>query len=172
MTLYKDYRDAIKTGDMLLFRNNPSGGIRARIERWLVTVFTQSIYTHVGLAWVDGDRRVWVMDMTTKGCAPRLLSKVGDFDLIPCPRPLSSYALRYAHDCFGEWQYSRLQAVLGFCKALAIGKDAYGQCAEYVIAVLRMDGMAPTNIATPAACAQGAQAKWPEKRVIFIKNEA
>lgn len=75
------------------------------------------------------------MDITTKGCAPRLLSTCGDFDWAPAPAVLSDKALRYAQACFGEWTYSRLQAVLGKLKRLVIGQDSRGQCAEYCLAI-------------------------------------
>lgn len=157
---YAEARTWIKTGDMLLFRNHAGGGLRGIIERWFVSHGTASPYTHVGVAWVDGDRRAWIMDITTRGCAPRLLSSVGSFDWASSPKPLSATALRFAHDCFGEWLYSRWQAVLGALKSLVIGADKLGQCAEYAIAIWEIDGMAPTTTATPAACAEGALSVW------------
>jgi len=157
---YQEFRGKVKNGDMLLFRNHAGGGPRAVIERWLVVHGTGDPYCHIGMAWVDGDRRVWLMDMTTKGCAPRLLSKVGMFDWAPAPRQLSDVALGAAHDCFGEWTYSRWQAVLGELGMLPIGKDLLGQCAEFALTVWGVDNMAPSAIATPAACADGALRVW------------
>jgi hypothetical protein len=157
---YADAREQIKTGDMLLYRNHQGGGLRAIIERWFVSHGTASPYCHVGVAWRDGDRRLWIMDLTTKGCAPRLLSKTGAFDWAPAPAPLTDAALGYAHDCFGEWVYSRLQAVEGELDSLSIGADKKGQCAEYALSVWRASGMAPSRRATPAACADGALYTW------------
>lgn len=157
---YPTARAQLKTGDMVLYRNHQGGGLRAIIERWFVTHGTASPHCHVGVAWADGDRRLWVMDITTKGCAPRLLSKTGSFDWSPAPRELSPEALAYAHDCFGEWVYSRTQAVEGELDLLDVGADKKGQCAEFAISVWRMSGMAPTLHATPAACATGAMDVW------------
>lgn len=159
MAEYAHIRDRIKTGDMLLWRNSTGGGLRSVIERWIVRHGTASPYTHVGVAWHDHGR-VWVMDITTKGCAPRLLSTCGDFDLAPAPQPLSETALAFAHKCFGEWTYSRWQAVLGQFKRLTIGADSKGQCAEYALSVWMVDGMTPTGTATPGACAAGAMSVW------------
>ena len=157
--LYQQIRDKIKTGDMLLYRNHKGGGFRAIAERWFVSHGTASPYTHVGVAWVDHDR-VFVMDITTRGCAPRLLSTTGSFDWAPAPKELSETALQFAFDCFGEWEYSRWQAILGELGLLTIGKDMQGQCAEYALSIWQTDGMAPSEKATPAACADGALSVW------------
>lgn len=152
---YEDARYLIKTGDMLLWRNHAGGPLRGVVERLFVTHGTASAYTHVGVAWVEYGR-VWVLEITTKGCAPRLLSSLGAFDWAACPRELSPAALEWAFACFGVWEYSRWQAVLGALKRLAIGADNLGQCAEYALSIWSRDGMAPTNTATPGACADGA----------------
>lgn len=167
---YTDIRPRIKTGDMLAWRDHPGGGLRAVIERWIVRHTTAHPHVHVGMAWVtDGGQSVWVMDLTTKGCAPRLLSSCGDFDWAPAPQELSTEALRFAQECFGEWTYSRVQAVLGALKRLAIGKDARGQCAEYVLAIFAVDGIAPTDTATPGACIEGALTSWGSA-LMTVKN--
>lgn len=167
---YDEVRPKIKTGDMLLWRASNKGTLRTLIERWIVKHGTASVYTHVGVAWVEHNR-VWVMEMTTKGCAPRLLSSCGDFDWAPAPKELSEEALQYAFECFGHWEYSRLQAVLGALKRLGIGNDNYGQCAEFSLATWSIDNMAPTNVATPGACADGAAINWGSP-TYYIKNDA
>lgn len=144
---------------MLLFRNHAGGGLRATMERWFVSHGTASPYTHVGVAWAEHGR-VWCMDMTTRGCAPRLLSTCGDFDLAPSPTPLNEEALAFAFDCFGDLVYSKLQAVLAEIGLLKIGTDMQAQCAEYALTIWRKAGMPPTNKATPAACADGAMTAW------------
>lgn len=156
---YTEVRHLIKTGDMLLWRDYKGGSLRSIVERWLIRHYTASPYIHVGIAWVDHGR-VWVMDISTSGCAPRLLSNCGSFDWIPSPKPLSDRALYVAFGCFGTWTYSRWQAIKGALKRLTIGKDSVGQCAEFVLHVLSQDGMAPTNTATPAECANGALLSW------------
>lgn len=168
MVEYEQIRNQIKTGDMLLWRDHKGGGLRSIIERWIIRHGTASPYTHVGIAWVDHGR-VWVMDITTKGCAPRLLSKCGDFDWSSAPIELSEQALLFAFSCFGEWQYSRWQAVMGALKRLTIGVDSYGQCAEYAISVWKIDGISPTDRATPGHCADGALSVWSSS-LKTIKN--
>lgn len=156
---YNEARELLKTGDMLLYRNHQGGGLRAMVERWTVNHGTASPYCHVGMAlnWAD---RLWIMDITTKGCAPRILSATGAFDWAPSPCKLSDTALNYAADQFGELTYSRLQAVLGQLRQLTIGQDKKSQCAEYFLSIWNVDGMAPSKIATPAACSDGALQVW------------
>ena len=166
---YSDARLNIKTGDMLLWRNHPGGSLRGIIERWFVSHGTASPYTHVGVAWAEHGR-VWVMEITTKGCAPRLLSTCGDFDWSPAQKPLSDTALTFAFDCFGSWVYSRWQAIAGALKRLAIGKDTSGQCAEYALSIWGIDGQRPTEIATPADCAEGAMRVW-QSPVFFVESK-
>lgn len=165
---YEEVRSKIKTGDMLLWRATKEGTLRNVIERWFVTHGTASPYSHVGVAWVGGGR-VWVMEITTHGCAPRLLSSCGDFDWAPCPKELSEQSLLYAFDCFGVWTYSRVQAVLGALKRLTVGVDIKGQCSEYALAIWSKDQMQPTNIATPAACAEGAMKNW-NSPIVYVNN--
>ncbi|MES2685495.1 MAG: hypothetical protein V4706_01670 [Pseudomonadota bacterium] len=167
---YEDVRPLIKTGDMLAWRDHTGGGLRSVVERWWVRHGTAHPHVHVGMAWVaDAGQSVWVMDLTTKGCAPRLLSTCGDFDWAPAPRPLSDKALRFAQECFGEWTYSKWQAVLGGLKRLVIGADTVGQCAEYCLAIWMVDDMEPTDTATPGACVTGAMAVWGS-RLMTVRN--
>lgn len=156
---YAEFRTKVKTGDMLLWRNHSGGSIRAVIERWFVEHGTGDPHTHVGMALVALNR-VWVMDITTKGCAPRLLSEEPEFDWIQAPRELTQEGMDYAFSCFGKWVYSRWQAVMGALKRLTIGDDLKGQCAEYFLAICRASDMAPTDTATPADCARGGMLNW------------
>lgn len=144
---------------MLLFRDHAGGSVRSVIERWLVRHGTASPYTHVGVAWCEHGR-VFTMDMTTKGCAPRPLSGLLPFDWIPAPVVLSDDALDFSISCFGEWQYSRWQALKAFFGLLNTGADKYGECAEYALSIWQRNMMPPTNIATPEACAYGGLSVW------------
>ena len=167
--IYTEVRRKIKTGDMLLWRNHAGGGLRSTIERWFVSHGTASPYTHVGIAWVEHGR-VWVMDVTTRGCAPRILSKAGDFDWIPAPSKLTPQALEFAFNGFGEFEYSKVQAVLGELGLLKVGADLQTQCAEYALTVWQASGMAPTTKATPAACADGGMTTWAAP-IYSVTNE-
>lgn len=156
---YSEVRSKLKTGDLVFWGEYKGGSFRSVVERWLVRHKTASPLIHVGLLWVDHER-VWVMDITTEGCAPKLLSNCHSFYWIAAPRQLSEAGLTYAFGCFGKLTYSRWQALLGSLQRLRIGVDLKSQCAEFVITVLAVDAMAPSEIATPAACADGAMKLW------------
>lgn len=156
---YAALRGNIKTGDMLLWRHSKGGALRALIERWLVRHFTGAPQTHVGIALVQYGR-VCVMDMTTYGCAPRPLSEEVPFDWAPSPRELSEEAVTFAYKSFGRLRYSRWRAILAALRSLRIGSSTYSECAEWALSVWAVDAMAPTDEATPGACAAGALEVW------------
>lgn len=156
---YSEAREQIKTGDMLLWRNVQSSGARSVIEHWLVKHGTASPYTHIGVALVEHGR-VSVMDLTTTGCAPRLLSSDVPCDWAPAPHELSEEALTFAFSCFGKITYSRWDAIVAAFVAFATGVEKPGQCAQYALSIWRKAGMPPSNFATPGACADGALSAW------------
>lgn len=159
MATYSDVREKLKSGDMVLWAAEPEGYSQHDMETHLVKMATESQWTHVGVLWVEHGR-VFVMDLTTKGCAPRPLSEDLPVFIIPSPAPLSEMALRYAFSRFGRMVYSKWQALLGFMKRLTIGDDMSGECAEFVLEVYGVDGIAPTQIATPRDCFMGAMMRW------------
>ena len=158
---YADIRPHMKTGDLLFWRNHKGGPAIGYLERLIVQAGTMSPYIHVGMCWVEGGR-VWVMEITTRGCAPRLLSLTGDFAWVSAPQALSKPALWRAQSFFGEWTYSRWQALTGWLGKLSIGKDLRGQCAEYVLTVLNdCDHLKFAKpIATPQGVADAALMQW------------
>ena len=166
---YQDVRDKLKTGDMLLFRNHRGGGLRAVIERWVVEHGTASPYTHVGVCWAEHGR-VWVMDMTTKGCAPRPLSMAGDFDWMPAPMSLNEESLVFAFSKFGELKYSKLRAIGGQLGLINIRSEHESMCAEYALTIYKKAGMAPCDHATPAMLAYGAQYSWGSAPVVVLNG--
>lgn len=156
---YTRHRSSIKSGDLLAWSSQGDWRSRHGLETHLTRIGTESEWTHVGIAWVEHGR-VWVIELTTLGCAPRLLSDELPCAWLPAPRRLSDRALTYAFSRFGRLRYSRWQAVLGWLKRLTIGDDLAGQCSELVIEILRVDAMAPTDVATPAALIDGALRVW------------
>ena len=136
---YAELRDVIRSGDLLFFRADSHGTIRQKIERWLVMKFTASPFTHVGMVLIMGNRR-WCVDMTTKGLSPRLLSTVGDFDIVPLPRPIKESTAWWICSKFGTLNYSRWRAILGGLGLLPDGESESSMCAEFVADVLEYDG--------------------------------
>lgn len=170
MAKYSEIRDSIKSGDMILWSASGDHLSQHDIETNLVKIATESQWTHVGIAWVEHGR-VWVMDLTTSGCAPRLLGDDAPFYLINSPKELTEAALQYAFARFGKMTYSKWQAVLGFLKRLTIGDDMKGECAEFVLEVYRASGMAPTEVATPYWCMVGALSNWKGASLTYVTND-
>ena len=170
MPSYAYIRPQMKTGDLLFWRNHKGGPTIGYLERFIVQAGTMSPYIHVGMCWVEGGR-VWVMEITTRGCAPRLLSMTGDFAWIAAPQALSKEALWRAQSFFGEWTYSRWQAFTGWLGRLSIGKDLQGQCAEYVLTVLNdCEHLKFTNpTATPQGVADAALMQW-QTPLLHVSN--
>jgi hypothetical protein len=79
--LYREARPAIKSGDLLAWSHR---GWRSwyDIKIQLVRFFTQSEFSHVGVAWVVGGR-VLVIEAVVPKVRIYPLSKLGTFYLIP-----------------------------------------------------------------------------------------
>jgi len=165
--IYETARPLIRSGDMLLWSRAGGWSSRGDLERHAVRIATESQWTHIGVAWAEHGR-AWVMDLTTRGCAPRLLSSELPFWWIPAPRPLSEAALERAFARFGVLEYSRWQAVAGYLRWLDIGADLKGQCAEYALEIWRVDDMAPSTVATPYGCMAGAMRGWPGAHLTMV----
>lgn len=169
---YLDIRDQIKTGDMLLWSAKVENFNRHDIETELVKIGTGSQWTHVGVAWEDHGR-VFVMDLTRRGCAPRPLSNDCPFWWIPAPAPLSETALQHAFSRFGEMTYvTNWQAFVGWLKQITKRDDQKGQCSNYALEIWGIDNMAPTTEATPAACMLGAMQNWDGAELHYVTGAA
>ena len=75
--IYKQARPMIRSGDVLAWSHR---GIRSwhDLKIWLVRMFTRSEYSHVGTAWVVGNR-VFVIEAVMPKVRIYPLSKLGDF---------------------------------------------------------------------------------------------
>ena len=143
---YDLIRGAIKTGDLLAWS---AGGWTNwhDIQISLVRMFTQSEFSHVGMACVFGER-VFILEAVGQGVRLYPLSKELPFYYLSRPRELSEKALNYAFEQLGE-RYSKWQAIKSFFGAITIGSDDEWECAEYIMSIYGVDGEhIPVN-ATP-----------------------
>ena len=153
MMRYADARPLVKSGDLLAF----SGGSWRSwndIKVNLVRLFTRSTYSHVGLAWVVGGR-VFVLEAVRPKVRIFPLSQRGDFFLIRLDASWRADTEAFALARVG-YDYSELDAVKGFLDCLEPGQVS--QCAAFVLEVLRQDGTALGQRATPDAVVQAALA--------------
>lgn len=139
---YKDLRDTIKTGDVLAFTHK-SWKSWYDVKVQLVRFFTQSEYSHVGLAWC-ANGRVFIMESVTGGIRIVPMSKY-----LPCYHlnmpELTPEQIETAFSVMGE-PYSQWQAVQAFF-GKNDNKDHSWQCAEFVSVVANLDCKAtPTAV--------------------------
>jgi hypothetical protein len=79
--LYVNYRDSIKSGDLLAWGSPPSS-ILHKVINTFIRLFTLSEFAHVGVAWVT-DGRVFVIEATFPRVQISPLSKCDQFYHIP-----------------------------------------------------------------------------------------
>lgn len=153
MAHYKDVRNQIKSGDLLAWSHH---GVRSwrDLKIWFVRLFTRSEYSHVGLAWVIGDR-VFVIEAVQPLVRNYPLSKLldGGAYWLTTSAKWSNSAEELALECIGD-PYSQVQAMQApFGKPPA---DKLWECAELVATVLKQDGIDLGEIYTPSAIVQSA----------------
>lgn len=150
---YANYRDNIKSGDLLAWSHRGFGSWYD-LQVQAVRFFTRSEYSHVGVAWVFGGR-VFVLESVTGGVRIFPLSR-----LLPCyhvalPVNWTTDAEEFALSKLGQ-PYSKWQAILGGLKALRPGEDAQWQCAEYAFEVIEQAGVTLGATVTPSALVEQA----------------
>lgn len=117
-----------------------------------VRAFTQSEYSHVGTAWVIGER-VFVIEAVTPLVRIFPLSKLLPFYHLPMNAPWSPQALEYALSKIGE-PYSQLQAIQAFFKLP--NDDSLWECAELARLIAAKDGINLGESAVPSGVVDNA----------------
>lgn len=136
MIPYAEQRSKIKSGDLLAWSHR---GVKSLydLKIWFVRLFTQSEYTHVGTAWVVGDR-VFVIEAVMPFVRIYPLSKLGNFYWGTMNAPWSKETEEKALSFVG-YEYSQLQAMVSpFTEPK---KDELFQCAELFATIARQDGI-------------------------------
>ena len=149
--LYADARPLIKSGDLLAFSHRGWGSWRD-IKIQIVRFFTQSEYSHVGTAWVIGDR-VFVIEAVIPKVRIYPLSKLLPFYHLPLNAPWYPRTLELALSKVGE-PYSQVQAIKAFFSVPT--PDTYWQCAELALAIAASDDIGLGYKATPTAVVNAA----------------
>lgn len=146
---YDAARPQIKSGDLLAFSHfGWSSWHDLKIQA--VRMFTQSEYSHVGIAWVVGGR-VFCLEAVIPCVRIFPLSELGEFYWMSTPSPYWNDEIEeHALSIVGQ-EYSQLQAIQSYFEQPE--KDKKWQCCEYAREVLRLGGYdfmsikpTPTNI--------------------------
>lgn len=149
---YRQARPMIRSGDIIAWSHR---GIKSwrDLKIWFVRLFTRSEYSHVGTAWVVGER-VFVIEAVMPMVRIFPLSKLGDFYWLQLGaywrKSTETLALSYVGD-----EYSQMQAM-----ASPFGtppEDERWQCAELVATIARQDSIDLGRVYTPAAVVLAAQ---------------
>lgn len=146
MNIYSEYRENIKSGDILAFSH-------VGWKTWndwkiqAIRIFTRSEFAHIGIAWIVGNR-VFVIEAREPCARIFPLSKLGDFYHIPMNAEWKPETEEYALSYIGS-EYLQLQAIKAFFKPL--GKGDVSECAALALTILDHDGIYLGDRATPDA---------------------
>lgn len=152
---YAEARSAIRSGDCLAWTHR-SWRSWYDIKVQLVRFFTQSEYSHVGVAYVLPGR-VFVLEAVSSGIRMFPLSKLLPFYWMPTAAEWSMEAEEYALDQLGE-PYSEWLAVQSALNREDKADESVWQCAKYARAVLKRLGFYLPGLATPSAVVRDLQA--------------
>lgn len=131
-----EYRDRIKSGDLLVWGTNQIKNARD-LQLSVVRFFTRSEYDHVGIAWVVGGR-VFVIEATPPRVRIFPLSKLTPFYHVPMNIEWTHSMEERLLENVGD-EYSVLQAIESYFTTPK--KDRVWQCAELVIDFYTSTGM-------------------------------
>ena len=137
---YNDVRDKIKTGDLIAFSHGNIGGR-------IIQFFTQSHYTHVGVAYCIADR-VMIFESVIPHTRLYPLSKLGDFYWIGLNGHFNIVAEEFAFSRLGE-RYSIIECIRGWLN-ICKNENAWWQCSEYAKQIYRANGYKLSRKDTPA----------------------
>lgn len=157
MLTYSEVRPQFKSGDIIALTHTEWDSWDD-IQIQAIRLFTLSEYVHVGVVWVNGDGRVWLIEAVTPTVRVIPLSDLRDsgFYWIQTNTPMTSQEIEYGLAQVGE-EYSKTQAVAGYFNTLDIGEDDSWQCAELVLAMRKRSGLNLGSKATPSAVVKAAQ---------------
>ena len=152
--IYADARPLIKSGDMLAWSHRGWGSWHS-IKIQFVRMFTRSEYSHVGTAWVVGDR-VFVIEAVQPKVRIYPLSKLladGAYWL-QMNAPWYAKTLTTALEIVGD-NYSQIQAMQS--PFWVPPEDSLWECAELVATIAKCDGIDLGYEYTPSAVVKAAQ---------------
>lgn len=161
---YQQIRPKIRSGDLLAW-GYKSWRTWRDIKIQLVRFFTQSEYSHVGTAWVAGER-VFVVEAVVPLVRIYPLSQLGDFYHLPLNAEWGANAERYALENVGM-PYSELEAIQAFFKIP--GSNSTFECAELACKIAAADGIDLGSVYTPTAVVEAALIQGAT--LVYVENE-
>lgn len=135
---YSDTRPKIKSGDVLAWTHR-SWGTWYDFQVQMVRFFTQSEYSHVGVAYTLGDR-VFVLESVGSGIRMFPLSQAGSFYWLSLDTKWTDDTLNAAMSKIGQ-TYSKWDGIRSLFVKLKPGADGKWECAEYTSFILQNAGI-------------------------------
>lgn len=160
---YTEVRPTIKSGELLAWSHRGWKTWHC-IQIQMVRFFTQSEYSHVGIAWVVGGR-VLVLEAVQPKVRIYPLSSLGDFYLLRGFIPWSNDIEEIALSQVGK-EYSKIEAIASFFNKSINTK---WQCAKYVQHIAECAGRKLFGRATPSSVVQNALMSGCE--IEYIENK-
>jgi hypothetical protein len=135
---YENVRSKIKSGDVLAWTHR-SWRTWYDIQIQLVRIFTQSEYSHVGVAYVVADR-VFVLESVSSGIRQQPLSAEIPFFWLPTGSLWTDDTLVAAMSKMGQ-SYSKWEGILSLWRKIKPGSNDKWECAEYTNFILQNAGI-------------------------------
>lgn len=135
---YQDVRPKIKSGDVLAWTHR-KWGTWYDFQVQLVRFFTQSEYSHIGIAYVVADR-VFILESVGSGIRTQPLSLELPFYWLPTDLDWTEDILKSAMSKMGQ-RYSKWDGIVSLWRRIKPGKDNRWECAEYASFILQNAGI-------------------------------
>lgn len=136
---YSEARPKIKSGDVLAWTYK-KWGTWYDFQVQMVRCFTQSEYTHVGVAKVEDDGRVYVLESVNSGIRKYPLSEDIPFFWLPVDVKWNLSVEEVAMSKMGQ-PYSKWDGIVSLFHKIKPGYDNRWECAEYVSFILQSAGI-------------------------------
>lgn len=151
MIIYDDYKQQIKSGDLLAWSCPKVRDLRS-LELKLIQSATQSQFDHVGIAWVEGNRVLYI-EAAPPEVKISVLSHWVPFYHVPMNIEWQQEYLEYLFDRLGE-PYSIWEAFISYFGSP--NPDKQWQCAELVNHFYKKIGLKKDFGYTPKSVVEAA----------------
>lgn len=153
---YAAIRNQIRSGDLIALTHTKWWSWRD-LQIQAVRLFTESRFSHVGLAFVVGGR-VWMIESVEPVVRMIPLSNLEEgFYWAPSNTSMCDAEIEFALALVGKGRYSKWEAIKAYFIAVrAIAKGNW-ECAKLVIYARRLSGVDLGNRATPSDVIQKSQ---------------
>jgi hypothetical protein len=160
---YSEIRNTLKTGDIVAISAKPK---LKYFAGWLVRLFTQSEYSHVGMIWIH-QGRAFILEAVHPKVRIVPLSLVLPFYVVQMNITPNMEALDEAFSQVGVGEYSVVEAIKSYFGLNSVNKEI--QCVEYVKSILNKMGINITSKDTPAEFVLGLQKLG--NPIIFVEQD-